>query len=66
MDLTESEPLLYSFLAELLELSSFIITELQNSDLLNVSAIYFAVMAPIIYNHCTSLLPPLHTYIIMG
>ena len=38
LDLTESGPLLDSYLAELLELSAFVITELQNTDLLKVSA----------------------------
>ena len=36
LDLTESGPMLDTFLAELLELSAFVITELQTTDLLKV------------------------------
>ena len=41
VDLTESGPLLDTFLAELLELSAFVITELQTTDLLKVCAFSF-------------------------
>lgn len=36
LDLTETGPLLDSFLAELLELSAFIVTDLQNTDMLKI------------------------------